>query len=106
MTSNRTKLNDQVSTWFKRAEMAFQQNNADLSKMCLQRQWHYQNELAAMEGTAPPEEPREPEYYFGRHYRGGPDQPALVPRQPHPNAGAGEVTLAIPKEATDNQQEL
>ena len=97
------KLNDQISSWFKRAEMAYQQNNADLSRMCLQRRWHYQNELATMDGTAAPEKSREPEYYFGGEDRSGPDQPALVPRQPHPNAGAGDIALPTPKEATENE---
>jgi len=99
------KMNGQISAWFKRAEMAYMQNNADLSRMCLQRRWQYQNELATMEGTAPPEESREPEYYFGRDDHGGPDQPALVPRQPHPNVGAGAIALPIPKETAESDKD-
>ena len=103
MISSRKEIDDQISTWFKRAELAYQQKNTDLSKMCLQRRWQYQNELATQEGTAPPEESREPEYYFGREERGGPEQPALVPRQPHPSAGAGEIALPITIEGSDNE---
>ncbi|MDP3510487.1 MAG: hypothetical protein Q8T09_21135 [Candidatus Melainabacteria bacterium] len=103
MTSSQEEVNEQISTWFKRAELAYHQKNTDLSRMCLHRRWQYQNELATIEGTAPPEESKEPNFYFGRDDPGDPDQPALVPRQPHPNSGAGEVAMPLPMEDSDNE---
>jgi hypothetical protein len=109
----------QIETWLNRAAMAYQQHNIDLSKVALMRRWQYQELLAELEGTEPPELPQEPEYYFGRSDGGSPnpqgggpgfgprrrdpDQPAPVPRRPLPNAGAGEVALPLPEQFPENE---
>jgi hypothetical protein len=109
------KLKERIVTWLNRAAMAYEQNNIDLSKQALYRRWQCQRELAELEGTEPPEPPKEPDDYFKGLDRGNwkpqsgdpgfgpsgrdPDQPAPVPRRPLPTAGAGEVALPLPEKS-------
>jgi len=108
--------NDQAKIWFERAATAYQRNSIEVSKDALWRWWKYRQELSAFEGKPTPEQPKEPEHYFGRrdgHLNlhgsgpgfgrpgGDPNQPAPVPRRPHPDAGASEVEIPLPTPITE-----
>lgn len=98
-----------IRVWFERAAEAYEKDSIALSKDALLRWWQYRYELAELEGTQPPEKQKAPIYYFAwregpKHsssfYRrpdSDPDQPALVPLRPRPDAGAGEIELALPE---------
>lgn len=99
---------DRIEIWFNRAAVSYKQDQIEVCKDALNRRWSYQQILAELEGTEPPDPPNEPEFYFGKRGRynrgvsqGGrgpsdPDQPAPVPRRPFPNTGAGEIGLPEP----------
>ncbi|MFA7338894.1 MAG: hypothetical protein WC028_19060 [Candidatus Obscuribacterales bacterium] len=98
-----------IRVWFERAAIAYEKDAVALSKDALLRWWQYRFALAELEGTEPPEQPKAPIYYFAwredsKHsssfYRrpgSDPDQPALVPLRPRPDAGAGEIELPLPE---------
>lgn len=97
-----------IRVWFGRAAEAYEKDAVALSKDALLRWWQYRFALAELEGTELPEQPKAPIYYFAwredsKHtssfYRrpgSDPDQPALVPLRPRPDAGAGEIELPLP----------
>jgi len=105
--------NERIKVWFERAAVAYQRDSIALSKDALYRWWQYRQELARLEGKQIPEQPKEPQYYFGKKDGltrnsygndgpgfgppgGDPDQPAPVPRRPRPDAGASEVEIPLP----------
>ena len=77
-----SRLNGQAETWFERARHAYHANKIDLSRQALFQRWQCRRQIAEIEGRPVPEQPKEPEHYFGK-------QDNFDPHSPH---GPGSIS--------------